>query len=619
MADKTYRVHFTLSDGSTKSVQFTAPQGDKGDSPIKGKDYFTEADKAELISDVVEDVVSKTGVKSVIDVGARGDGTADDTAAFQTALAENRVVFVPGGTYKLSNTLIISANSCLELSQDAVLKFTQSSGNCIVMQGSATLRGNHAILSVPYAFTGNAVAMDTTLETDIIIPPYLKEGSNQFKRQRFVYDLNIIKPTSDGFCRSNDGKCSGTAVYMSATSTANSHKWMWAIAMSGVRIAGAFSYGIRAVNYDSPVGSSGHYTDDAWNHDMRVEAVIEACEVGVNLENCNTAHLAVTVQPAAAMNGTKYAKYGFYINDAKAVDMTGSRVWDWDADRTLWTSGGQYQHIALIGNCTGLVLSDYLYYWDNYNDIRDLIYTDTPSNLEKLVILQEPITRWFKPVDNEPYFFDGNGNKRLAMKSDIDEHFVTSRIAQFTNVLENNIDNNGNIYGTAKGFYNSNFTNLTVEAVPYHIHTGFIACKKGDSFITDGIKLRDDGCVRVTFFDSAFNYIAHANGGVAMAGNYYVSYQALEAGFKLSINNINDGNINKIAYARFNFHIQDVGENPVMTVNEEIKFMQAGFLADDIKVKAENVVGNTVLTSPNGKRFVLTVSDSGTLSATAIT
>ena len=110
MADKTYRVHFTLSDGSTKSVQFTAPQGDKGDSPIKGKDYFTEADKAELISDVVEDVVSKTGVKSVIDVGARGDGTTDDTAAFQTALAENRVVFVPGGTYKLSNTLTIGAN-----------------------------------------------------------------------------------------------------------------------------------------------------------------------------------------------------------------------------------------------------------------------------------------------------------------------------------------------------------------------------------------------------------------------------------------------------------------------------------------------------------------------------
>lgn len=32
MADKNYRLDFELSDGSTKSVQFTAPQGEKGDT-----------------------------------------------------------------------------------------------------------------------------------------------------------------------------------------------------------------------------------------------------------------------------------------------------------------------------------------------------------------------------------------------------------------------------------------------------------------------------------------------------------------------------------------------------------------------------------------------------------
>ena len=31
MADKRYQIDFELSDGTTKSVQFTAPQGDKGD------------------------------------------------------------------------------------------------------------------------------------------------------------------------------------------------------------------------------------------------------------------------------------------------------------------------------------------------------------------------------------------------------------------------------------------------------------------------------------------------------------------------------------------------------------------------------------------------------------
>ncbi len=629
MADKTYRLNFTLSDGSAKSVQFTAPQGEKGgrgDTGAAGKDgksayqYAKDGGFEGTEEEFSEKLASSSGylAPAVMDYGAKGDGTTDDTTAFQTALAENRVVFVPGGTYKLSGTLVIGENCCMELSQDTVLQFTQTSGNCIDMRGSATLRGNHAIITVPYGFTGHVVAIDTSLETgDLIIPPYKKIGSHMFKRQRFVYDVNIIKPDASGFCRSDDGKCSGTAVYMCADHAYPSY-WMWALSLSGIRIAGAFSYGVRAVNYDSPVGSEGHYEDDAWNHDMRIEAVIEACEIGVALENCNCAHLNVTIQPALAMNDAKYAKYGFYLNDAKAIDMTGSRVWDWDADRSLWTAGGQYQHIALIGNCTGLVLSDYLYYWSSA-DIRDLIYTNTPSNLEKMVILQEPVTRWFKPVDNKPYFFDGNGNKQLAMKSDVDEYFITDRIAQFTNVLENNIDKNGNVYGTADGFYNSNFTSLTVDAIPYHKHTGFIACKKGDVFITDGIGLRDDGCVRVAFFDAAFNYITHVNGGVMMKGNYYVSYQALEAGFKLTINNVNDGNINKIAYARFNFNILDMGENPVMSVNDEIKWEQVGFLADDIKVKAENVVGNTVLTSPNGKRFVLAVSDSGTLSATAIT
>lgn len=36
MADKTYKLNFELSDGSTKSVQFTAPQGEKGAAGAAG-------------------------------------------------------------------------------------------------------------------------------------------------------------------------------------------------------------------------------------------------------------------------------------------------------------------------------------------------------------------------------------------------------------------------------------------------------------------------------------------------------------------------------------------------------------------------------------------------------
>lgn len=55
MADKKYELSFELSDGSTKTVQFTVPEGPKGQngySPVKGVDYYTETDKVEMAESV---------------------------------------------------------------------------------------------------------------------------------------------------------------------------------------------------------------------------------------------------------------------------------------------------------------------------------------------------------------------------------------------------------------------------------------------------------------------------------------------------------------------------------------------------------------------------------------
>lgn len=57
MADKKYQIDFEMTDGSVQSVEFTAPQGEPGYTPVKGEDYFTEADKqeiAELTAPLVE-------------------------------------------------------------------------------------------------------------------------------------------------------------------------------------------------------------------------------------------------------------------------------------------------------------------------------------------------------------------------------------------------------------------------------------------------------------------------------------------------------------------------------------------------------------------------------------
>lgn len=403
-------------------------------------DGSVKVDMTEAVAAVVE-----RKMMSVKRAGAKGDGSTDDTAAFQKAMSESRVVYVPGGTYKLSDTLVIKENSGLILSQDTVLKFLQTEGNCIEMRGSATLRGNHGILWAAYGLTGHVIDMDTLKDgTDhASIPPYAK-ADPQWKRQRFVYDVNIIKPNSSGFNRTTDGTCNGTAIYMSATNVSNDSTdipFMWGITMSGIRIAGGFSYGIRAVNYDSEDG----YTDDAWNHDMRIEAVIEGCEIGVSLENCNGAYLDVVVQPTKATDGTGYAKHGFYLSDSRYVDMMRCRVWDWQNDGlTLWENGGMYQHIALIGNCRGLLLGDYNCTEAAAYPIRDLIYTDTPSNFDTMTILQEPSNKNFKSIDNVPYFNNGTTDRKLMLATDK----FTAEQAEFIHPADG--------YYT----YEDNFTNL---------------------------------------------------------------------------------------------------------------------------------------------------------------
>lgn len=53
------------------------------------------------------------GEYSVKNFGATGNGTTDDTAAFQQALSELRAVFVPEGTYKLTAPLVLTENQFL--------------------------------------------------------------------------------------------------------------------------------------------------------------------------------------------------------------------------------------------------------------------------------------------------------------------------------------------------------------------------------------------------------------------------------------------------------------------------------------------------------------------------
>jgi hypothetical protein len=50
---------------------------------------------------------------NVLDLGARGDGTTDDTAAFRRAIAGHAAIYVPQGNYRISDTLTLGKDTAL--------------------------------------------------------------------------------------------------------------------------------------------------------------------------------------------------------------------------------------------------------------------------------------------------------------------------------------------------------------------------------------------------------------------------------------------------------------------------------------------------------------------------
>lgn len=573
------------------------------------KDKLVTAESLKYVHD------SLKYMHTVQDYGAKGDGYTDDTTAFRDALAANRVVVVPGGTYILSDELIVYENCCLELSQDAHLKFTQTDKNCITLLRLAHLKGNHATITVPYTFNANVINCDTrndeaALEFDrtltgtayntamknanaAAVPPFTK-WSPQWKMSRYVTDINICKPKADGEHNAPDENCYGTAVYLGChSSDDNILKFMWGVSISGLRIAGGFTHGIHVYNTPSDKNTW-------WNHDMRIEGVIDACEIGVLVENCHCSRFAVTIQPRKAANGAVYAKHGFKLVNSNNIDLTSSRVWDWNESGTCWTNGGEYQHIAMYGDCGGLILDDFLYNKRKSIDIRSLIYTDTASNLESMTILQEPITRWFKPIEGEPYFNDGTTEKKLLTESALDPYFQVETVKNYTDVLATATDTDGttifNEIGYKPGY---RFTSLgkgtDLHESSYYMTTGFIAVKPGDTIYTKDLRFVDPDNMSyagIVYYNNArTRFSSMANANVRSASNDYVTgYTETTDGCSFKIPSSAPLSNNNLTYVRFVFPTSGMGANPAIAVNQKIEETVEGFLADGVKVKVDNVV-----------------------------
>lgn len=189
--------------------------------------------------------------KSVKDFGAIGDGVADDTGAFQKALAASKFVFVPAGTYRITSTITLADGQTLAGVGDASEIRTNMSITLIHIGGSYNQLNNIKLFggNVGIKFAGvngpcvnNAVVDVSTWQaqtgilldggTDTNKPVYWNNFTRVLVAQPFVNGIHLKRsgagdtPNANRFtqCRvySLGATTSGHGVYVEAGSFNNS-------------------------------------------------------------------------------------------------------------------------------------------------------------------------------------------------------------------------------------------------------------------------------------------------------------------------------------------------------------------------------------------------------------
>ncbi len=80
------------------------------------QDVFETASSNSLPEPVKSDIKDLPPMNTWVDIrtlGARGDGTTDDTEAFRKAIAEHRTIFLPSGYYRVTDTITLKPDTVL--------------------------------------------------------------------------------------------------------------------------------------------------------------------------------------------------------------------------------------------------------------------------------------------------------------------------------------------------------------------------------------------------------------------------------------------------------------------------------------------------------------------------
>ena len=372
---------------------------------------LNEAQKAQARSNIGVgsggDVEVNFPVYTPQDFGAVGDASADDTSAFNDAIeatGSGGTVFVPDGRYILSDTIRIPEWKMLVLSGAVELLFLNIDVNdpCIKISRYGRLKGNGSLVIVPYNYMGHAVELSmteelTNVEENSTKPFYNTPG---WRLMRNVEGIGIMKRRgtsasgSEGYdqafkqTRVKDlANIGGDGIYIGVdadfTSSLPGCQWMTKV---DAMIGGGFANGFHL----EVVQGTGR-----WMSDTYISGAVEGAETGVLIERATGGvYCDVIVQPSTSLDGSgiqhKYAKNGIKVISSPNVDMSRSKIWDWNSDNTLVGTlvDGEdiYRAYALVGGCRGATIHDFGMN-DSQLPFHDRIYTNGIGNLLSATII----------------------------------------------------------------------------------------------------------------------------------------------------------------------------------------------------------------------------------------
>ena len=171
---------------------------------------------SQQISAEIDSITATIGkiTKSVIDYGAKGDGTADDTEAFMQSLSEQNTAIVPPGTYILQGIALTAGQSIYGCGRCTILKAKNGSANPVISVRNAdgvvikdmVIDANNTATSGIYMLTTNDCIIDGVRVQNATDNGFHVDSSwqnNTFKTNSFINCFSTLNGLSGWYFRNS--------------------------------------------------------------------------------------------------------------------------------------------------------------------------------------------------------------------------------------------------------------------------------------------------------------------------------------------------------------------------------------------------------------------------------